>query len=59
MNDGSRDSTAEQLLKIRQQDHRVKLIEFSRNFGHQVAISAGMDHARGDAVIKWAAEVRK
>ncbi|SFE75577.1 dolichol-phosphate mannosyltransferase [Bacillus sp. OV194] len=51
VNDGSRDATAEQLLKIRQQDHRVKLIEFSRNFGHQVAISAGMDHARGDAVI--------
>lgn len=51
VNDGSQDTTSEQLLKIRQEDHRVKPMEFSRNFGHQVAISAGMDHARGDAVI--------
>ena len=32
-------------------DSRVRLIRLSRNFGHQVALSAGLDHARGDAVI--------
>ncbi|MDN4524626.1 glycosyltransferase family 2 protein [Fictibacillus fluitans] len=51
VNDGSRDATVEKLLRIRQQDFNVKLIDFSRNFGHQVAISAGMDYARGRAVI--------
>ncbi|WHY73664.1 glycosyltransferase family 2 protein [Fictibacillus enclensis] len=51
VNDGSRDSTVEKLLRIRQQDYNVKLIDFSRNFGHQVAISAGMDYAKGRAVI--------
>jgi dolichol-phosphate mannosyltransferase len=51
VNDGSRDNTAVIIKKIRSQNENVKLINFSRNFGHQVAITAGMDYAAGDAVV--------
>ena len=51
VNDGSTDSTLEKLLAIHKTDKCVKLLDFSRNFGHQVAISAGLDYAMGDAVI--------
>jgi glycosyltransferase involved in cell wall biosynthesis len=51
VNDGSRDSSLEKLHALRKKDERVKIISFSRNFGHQLAITAGMDHAVGDAVI--------
>jgi len=51
VNDGSADSTAQILSKICQKDTHVKLINFSRNFGHQIAISAGMDNALGQAVV--------
>jgi polyisoprenyl-phosphate glycosyltransferase len=51
INDGSRDNTQEIIQKICIRDKNVKLINFSRNFGHQVAISAGMDFAEGQAVI--------
>lgn len=50
VNDGSRDKTEEILKSIAKDDNNVKLINFSRNFGHQVAISAGLDYATGDAV---------
>ena len=49
--DGSRDRSPEIGRELRAQDPRVKLIVFSRNFGHQVAISAGIDYAEGDAVV--------
>jgi polyisoprenyl-phosphate glycosyltransferase len=49
--DGSRDSSPEIGAELRAQDPRVKIIRFSRNFGHQVAISAGIDYAEGDAVV--------
>ncbi len=49
--DGSRDRSPEIAATLREQDARVKLIRFSRNFGHQIAISAGIDYAEGDAVI--------
>jgi glycosyltransferase involved in cell wall biosynthesis len=49
--DGSRDRSPEIGARLRAQDPRVKLIRFSRNFGHQIAISAGIDYAEGDAVI--------
>ena len=49
--DGSQDRSPEIGAKLRAQDLRVKIIRFSRNFGHQVAISAGVDFAEGDAVI--------
>ncbi|SNX53583.1 glycosyltransferase family 2 protein [Thermoanaerobacterium sp. RBIITD] len=51
VNDGSRDRTAEILMRICENDSHVKLISFSRNFGHQIAITAGMDNAKGDAVV--------
>ena len=49
--DGSTDRSPEIGAALREQDPRVKLIRFSRNFGHQIAISAGIDYAEGDAVI--------
>ncbi|HRY28777.1 MAG TPA: glycosyltransferase family 2 protein [Elusimicrobiota bacterium] len=51
VDDGSRDNTVSLLLKQAAGDDTVKVIEFSRNFGHQNAISAGLDHAAGDACI--------
>ncbi len=49
--DGSRDRSPEIGRELRAQDPRVKIINFSRNFGHQIAISAGIDYAEGDAVV--------
>ncbi len=51
INDGSRDKTEEMLGEICDRDRHVKLISFSRNFGHQTAITAGMDHSAGQAVV--------
>ncbi|MDQ6418345.1 glycosyltransferase family 2 protein [Paenibacillus sp. LHD-117] len=51
VNDGSRDRTADKTALIASVDPNVRLIDFSRNFGHQIAISAGMDYAEGDAIV--------
>jgi polyisoprenyl-phosphate glycosyltransferase len=51
VNDGSRDRTIEILKGYAQADSHVKVIGFSRNFGHQIAVTAGIDQAIGDAVI--------
>src|ERR1700753_1551512 len=51
VDDGSKDRTYELARAATEQDPRFKLIQFSRNFGHQMAITAGMDAASGDAVI--------
>jgi len=51
VDDGSRDDTFAQLSPIHHADPRFKVLRFSRNFGHQIAISAGLAHASGDAVI--------
>ncbi|MGB4690965.1 MAG: glycosyltransferase family 2 protein [Atribacterales bacterium] len=51
VNDGSRDKSQEILESFARGDEAVKLINFSRNFGHQVAITAGLDYAKGQAVI--------
>src|SRR5436190_16537527 len=58
VNDGSRDRSEEQIRDLRKQDPRVKLINFSRNFGHQAAITAGIDHSRGDATILMDADLQ-
>jgi glycosyltransferase involved in cell wall biosynthesis len=50
VDDGSTDSTPDLLREIQLQDHRVRVVLFSRNFGQQVAITAGLEHTRGDAV---------
>jgi dolichol-phosphate mannosyltransferase len=51
VNDGSTDDTAEHLEQIAAQDARVRLIHLVRNFGHQAALTAGLDNATGEAVI--------
>jgi polyisoprenyl-phosphate glycosyltransferase len=51
VNDGSRDRTLEKLQALQQKDPAVRILDFSRNFGHQAAMSAGLDHARGRAVV--------
>ncbi|MBD2871536.1 glycosyltransferase family 2 protein [Paenibacillus arenilitoris] len=51
VNDGSRDRTVDAVSMICEFDPNVRLIDFSRNFGHQIAISAGMDYARGAAIV--------
>ncbi len=51
VNDGSKDRTVELVNLIAECDPNVRLVDFSRNFGHQIAISAGMDYAKGDAVV--------
>ncbi len=51
VNDGSRDQTPKIMHDLRAADSRVKLIDFTRNFGHQIAVTAGLDYAQGDAVI--------
>jgi dolichol-phosphate mannosyltransferase len=49
--DGSTDGTDENVSRVREKDKRVKLIRLSRNFGHQAALSAGLDHASGSIVV--------
>ncbi|MEK3833183.1 MULTISPECIES: glycosyltransferase family 2 protein [unclassified Paenibacillus] len=51
VNDGSTDNCAQMIEEYSYWDESVKLIDLSRNFGHQVAITAGMDYALGDAVV--------
>ena len=51
INDGSRDNSIELLTTLQTKDPRVVVIDFARNFGHQIAVTAGLDYARGDAVI--------
>jgi Glycosyl transferase family 2. len=51
VNDGSRDRTGEIISQLCKQDKNVKMIDFARNFGHQTAITAGMDYAAGDCIV--------
>lgn len=51
VNDGSRDDTIAVLHALRAQDPRVTLVDLSRNFGKEIAMTAGFDHASGDAVV--------
>jgi dolichol-phosphate mannosyltransferase len=51
INDGSRDRTLLGMVALHQRDPRVKIINFARNFGHQTAVTAGMDYANGEAVV--------
>lgn len=51
VNDGSRDKTAFIIEQVCEKNENIKLIDFSRNFGHQTAITAGMDYSQGDAII--------
>jgi dolichol-phosphate mannosyltransferase len=51
VNDGSRDGSFNIMRSLHEHDPRVRVIDFSRNFGHQIAISAGLDYAQGLAVV--------
>ncbi len=51
INDGSKDNTYFKLGQIAENNPEVRIINFARNFGHQIAITAGMDYAKGDAVV--------
>jgi glycosyltransferase involved in cell wall biosynthesis len=51
VNDGSKDDSLDKLIAIQKKDSRVSVINFARNFGHQLAVTAGLDYATGDAVI--------
>lgn len=58
VNDGSKDKTLEILEKIAKQDKQVKIISFSRNFGHQCVVTAGLKYATGDAIIIMDADLQ-
>ncbi len=51
INDGSKDKTKDMLSELCKSDSRIKLVDFARNFGHQVAITAGMDYAAGECMV--------
>jgi glycosyltransferase involved in cell wall biosynthesis len=58
VDDGSTDSTAPLLHDLAERDRRVRVVSLSRNFGHQAALTAGLDHARGDAVVMLDADLQ-
>ena len=57
VNDGSQDSSLLALEQLAKEDERVKYLSFSRNFGHQLAVKAGLDHAFAPAVISMDADL--
>jgi dolichol-phosphate mannosyltransferase len=57
VDDGSRDASFTRLSEIHERDKRVRALRFSRNFGHHVAITAGLDAARGQAVVMMDADL--
>jgi len=58
VNDGSTDGTLAVIQALRKNDSRIMIVDLSRNFGKDVALSAGIDHARGDAVISIDADLQ-
>lgn len=58
VNDGSKDKTFFEIEKLISKDARVKMINLKRNFGHEIAMTAGMDYAKGDAVVFMDADLQ-
>lgn len=58
VDDGSTDNSADLICQLQRRDPAVRLVRFSRNFGHQAALSAGIDYARGDAVVIMDADLQ-
>ncbi len=58
VNDGSSDNTLEKLLKEQEQRKNIKIINLSRNFGKEAALTAGLDYARGEAIIPIDADLQ-
>lgn len=51
VDDGSSDGSTDAIRQLAQEDERVRPVIFARNFGHQIAVTAGLDYSRGDAVV--------
>ncbi len=51
VNDGSKDKSIDVLFDLHQKDEKVRVLNFSRNFGHQIAVTAGIDFSKGDLVV--------
>jgi polyisoprenyl-phosphate glycosyltransferase len=58
VDDGSRDGTYERMLAVAQADPRFRVLRLSRNFGHQTALTAGLDYSAGDAVVVLDADLQ-
>jgi len=58
VNDGSKDKTLEIIKEMRSKDNRISYVDFSRNFGKEIAIKAGFDYANGDSVILMDADLQ-
>lgn len=58
VDDGSRDDTLQKLIQLADADHRFRVLELSRNFGKEAALTAGIDAALGDAVIPFDADLQ-
>ena len=58
VNDGSKDDSLELLIELHEKDKKVKVINLSRNFGKEIAMTAGMDYASGEAVIPTDADLQ-
>jgi glycosyltransferase involved in cell wall biosynthesis len=58
VNDGSRDLTLDKLMRYATSDQRIRVVDLSRNFGKEAALTAGLDHATGDAVIPFDADLQ-
>src|SRR5712692_10582865 len=58
VNDGSSDASLGHLREWSEADSRVKVLNLARNFGHQAASTAGLDHARGDAIVLLDADLQ-
>ena len=58
VDDGSTDATLEALIALHQRDPRIRVLELSRNFGKEAALTAGIDAARGDAVVAMDADLQ-
>lgn len=59
INDGSTDTTQQEIELFSALDSRVSYLSFSRNFGHQAALKAGIDHAQGDCIVTMDADMQK
>lgn len=58
VNDGSKDKTIQIIKKLRQEDNHINYVDFSRNFGKEIAMIAGLDYATGDCVIFFDADLQ-
>ncbi|MBQ8870292.1 MAG: glycosyltransferase family 2 protein [Alphaproteobacteria bacterium] len=58
VDDGSKDETLSEIKQLLLKDDRVKIVQLKRNFGHEIAMTAGMDYAKGDAVIFMDADLQ-